>query len=84
MRTVTVHLDEDDVLAIDQYQNSFGIDSRGDTVRALFRAGVSAVPLNTAIFEISQASVREHRKYFTEALARFFEEQAALLKGNRP
>jgi hypothetical protein len=81
---VTVHLSPEDLAVLDQWQNSFGLDSRALAAVALMRAGSSAVPLNTAVFEISQASVREHRRFFTDALARFFEEQAATLRGTRP
>jgi len=82
-RKITIHLDDDLIFQLDQWQNSFGLDSRGLAALAALKAGLSAVPLDTAIFEISQASVKEHRKFFIEALIRFFEDQAAMLKGQR-
>lgn len=84
MKQVTVYLDEELAVQLDQYQNSFGLDSRALAAVALMKAGMSSVPLETAVFEISQASVREHRKFFTDALASFFENQAATLRGTRP
>jgi len=80
---VTVALSPEDIVVLDQWQNQFGLDSRALAAVALMRAGASAIPLDTAVFEISQASVSEHRKHFTNALAGFFEHQAALLRGTR-
>ncbi len=82
-RAVTVFLDEDLVMQLDQWQTSFGIETRGLAAQAMMRAGASAVPLNTAVFEISQASVREIRKAETDALMAHYESRLALYKGHR-
>lgn len=76
-------LDEDLVMQLDQWQTSFGIETRGLAAQAMMRAGASAVPLNTAVFEISQASVREIRKAETDALMAHYESRLALYKGHR-
>lgn len=78
---VTVFLDDSMRTQLDQYQNAFGIDTRALAAEALMRAGMSAVPLDTMILEVSRASVKEHRRFFTEGLARFFREQIETLTG---
>ncbi len=72
--SVTVRIDHDTAQQLDQFQNAFGLETRGSAILALMKAGMSSVPMDTAIFEISQASVREHRRWFTDALAKFFED----------
>lgn len=82
-RTVTVYLDDDMVMQLDQWQTNFGIETRGLAAQAMMRAGASAVPLNTAVFEISQASVKEIRKAETEALIAHYESRLAMYRGHR-
>ncbi len=77
---VTLNLSPDDLVALDNYQTTFGIDSRGLTALALMRAGLSSVPMNTMVFEVAQAAVSEHRRYFTERTLKFFEELAATMR----
>lgn len=80
---VTVHLDDAMRSALDQWQHNFGIDSRSDAALAMMRAGCSAVPLDTAVFEISQASVRERQEAEIAALVAYYESRLALYRGNR-
>ncbi len=80
---VTVLIDAAFASELDQYQNAFGIDSRGLALLALAKAGKSAMPLETAAFEIVHAAAKEHRKAMTDATIRFHEEQAALFRGTR-
>ncbi len=82
-RVVTVFLDEAMVFQLDQYQNSFGLETRAIAASALMKAGMSAVPLDTFIFEVCQAAVKEHRKFFTEKQIEFFEQQLHELRGTR-
>lgn len=82
-RSVTVFLDDELVVQLDQWQNSFGIETRGLAAAAMMRAGGSAVPLDTAVFEISQASVKEIRKAEIDALVAFFESRSAIYRGHR-
>ncbi len=78
---VTVTIDADLAGQLDQYQNAFGIDSRGLALVALAKAGISALPLESAAFEIVHAAAKEHRKAMTDATIRFHEEQAAIFRG---
>ncbi len=82
-RQVTIYLSDDDVLMLDQWQTQFGLDTRGLAVLALMRAGASAIPLDTAIFEIAQASARATQKFISDGLADFCEQQTATLRGTR-
>ena len=82
-RTVTVHLDEEFVYQLDQYQTQFGIETRGAALVAFAKSGMSAIPLNTAVFEISQASVREVQKAERDALLAYLESRLALYRGFR-
>ncbi len=79
--SVTVRIDHETAVQLDQWQNAFGLETRGAAILALMKAGLSSVPLQTAIFEICQAAVREHRIHFTDGLATHFEQQASLLRG---
>jgi len=80
---VTVYVDADMNLMIDQWQNQFGIDSRGLAALAMMKAGSGLVPLNSATFALVHAAVTEHRKALNEATVRFFEEQLAVYRGHK-
>ncbi len=81
---LTIHMSPEMVQQLDQYQVSFGIDSRAQAAVALMAAGMSGVPLETMIFETCRAAVKSHQDHFGNALLRFFEEQSSMLKGMRP
>lgn len=81
--SVTVHLDPDMAMQLDQWQNQFGLDSRSLAAQAMMKAGVSAVPLDTAVFEICMAAVREHRRAESEALLEHYEKRIAMYRGTR-
>ena len=80
-RQLTIYLEPDDSFAIDQWMVSFGLDSRSAAALCMLRAGNSAVPMETAIFEVAHAATRETRRNEFEAMANYFSTRAAMYRG---
>jgi len=79
-RYINVPLDADLAEAIDNYMISLGLDSKGQTAAALIRVGLSAAPINTMVFEMSQEALRQARKREFQALSEYFDLRAKLYK----
>ncbi len=82
-RSITVHLEPDLAMMLDQAMVNFGLDSRSAMVNVMMRGWLSAVMENTTIFEICQQSVKEIRKAEFEALALFFASRADMYGAGR-
>lgn len=82
-RAVTIFLEPEDSVALDQWAFSFNLDNRAAAALCIFRAGIAAVPLDTAIFEVCAAAVRETRKAEFLALEEFHTKRAQLYQVGR-
>lgn len=80
LRSITIHLNEEDSIALDQFSFDLNLDSRSEAVVCLMRAGRAALPVDTAIFEICQASIANLRRTEADALADFHASRAALYR----
>lgn len=79
-RTITVHFDDEFAQLLDQYMFQFGLESRGDTVAALARSAMSAIPLQGLNSEMLRLSLKEIKSAEYQALTEHFEQRAALHK----
>lgn len=79
-RSITIQVDQEMALALDQYQAHFGLESRSGTVFVLLETAMGALPIQSAEMELLEQTKREFQKYMFRSMAEFFEGQARLLK----
>jgi hypothetical protein len=84
-RYISLNLTDDPEIAqhIDQWMVSYGLDSRSQTLKVMIKTAVSAVPMDTMIFEIAQAAVKQSRMTEYDALREFYEGRARLFGASR-
>ena len=78
-RTVTVHLDEETAVQLDQFMFTLGIESKGATLMALARAQMAAHPMASLEVALVAETLREVRVQEFNELAMHFDARVALL-----
>jgi len=84
-RYISLNLTDDPELAqqVDQWMVSYGLDSRSQALKVMIKTAISAVPLDTMIFEIAQAAVKQSRMTEYDALREFYEGRARMFTAGR-
>lgn len=82
LRCVTVYIDDDVAQQLDQMMVSFGLDNKSQAAGVAIKAGLSAIPVETTIHEVSQASVKNIHKHEFDALAEYLEGRAKLYRAS--
>lgn len=77
---ITIHLDPEIVQHLDLLQNTFGLDTRASAALVLIKAGMSAIPMETAVFETCRQAVASTRKHLFNEMAIFFQTQADMYR----
>ena len=73
-------MDADLAQQVDQTMVQFGLQNRADTIVALVAAQLTAMPLDSIVFFVTQQAVKEIRRHQFEALSNFFAQQSAAFK----
>lgn len=82
-KSVTVHMDEELALQVEQTMISFGLESKTLAAAALMRAGYGAIAGDAFLQEVLNDELKRFRDNESEALAMHFEERARLFRGGR-
>lgn len=77
---IMVHVSDETAFAIDEWVMGLGLDSRSAAAGMLIHAGLSAVPVDTVIYEILQHTQRERQKAEFQALADYYQNRANLYR----
>lgn len=78
-RSITITVDEETAVALDQYMFQFGIESKGATVLVLLRTAMSALPLQGAEMALLREALRQFRNLEYSELAEYFVKRANLV-----
>ncbi len=79
-RTITLTIDDDTAVLLEQYMFHFGIESKQATILVLLHAAMGAIPVNSAAFELLKQIGRQTRQLEYEALALHFEQRSHLMR----
>ncbi len=84
-RSITITVDEETAIALDQYMFQFGLESKQATVMVLVRSSMSAMPLQGAEMALLREALRQIRNLEYSELANYFLNRANLvLPSERP
>ncbi len=79
-RYCTVNFSEDFALALDNYAIGLGLQDRASALILLAQAGMSTLPLESAVGEAMRRAVNAVKKTEFEELAKHFEERARIYR----
>lgn len=79
-RSVTVHFPEEFAYALDEYVVGLGLEGRAAGLIMLAKAGMSSVPLDSAIGTAMMQAVNSVKRTEFEELAKHFEARARIYR----
>lgn len=80
LRRLTIYLNPTLSQAVDQWMVSLDLDSRETAARVIMTTGISALPMDSAVFEACRSAMWNMRKYEFAEMAKYFDERKALYK----
>jgi hypothetical protein len=78
--TIVIHASPELAWAVDEWVVGLGLDSRSAAAAMLIQAGLSAVPIDTVVYEVLQHTRREMQKAEFQALADHYQTRANLFR----